>query len=330
MKKCIFSCFLFCFCSLYLNAQFTDSMIAVKYDHYLSLLDSSKAEGINGIILSNGGSTFEMKPHSKFKAIEYILYSGNDWDYDTRKFPDSWFKFKNLKAILIANVTYESELTKNSKQQKSSIFIGSMSECNTVWHSLSLDSVRDKKYNVKFIRNPKIPYEPEINLLANKSEFSFDDSMDIFSIFIANELQILNLKNTFYNHDLVWRRIDSTKFYRIRNSMRQVFGDSFLMNIKQPEILNNAFKPDFLDSSGYNYFINYLEKSNQFAYLDAHFKYSIDLLLDHLYEFNSILNPTDRESACQFYYFLYNKSLSGYFGSETFKKMNELKKLACP
>lgn len=149
---------------------------------YPSYKDSHLA--INAIFISESPSGLE--PASDYDSIEYIFYSGNDWDYDTHTLPNSWFHLKNLKGIILNNMTYEAEAIEDARKHQPNLFLENSSVCHARESKIANRTFQNWIFDIEFIQNYRVPLNLELEKLSYKSSLTIDDSVYILTYFIEN------------------------------------------------------------------------------------------------------------------------------------------------
>lgn len=193
----------------------------------------------------------DLEPISDYDGIEYIFYSGNDWDYDTKELPQTWFQLKNLKGIILNNMTYEKEAFADARKQMPDLYLANGSACHAHYLNVADLTARKPYFEIEFIQNYRIPYILELEKLTYKSQLTIDDSVSVLQYFIENPVDS-NYVSTIH----------------IKNAANQWLGVDSMLHDPSSAAIDSVLKKFLFNEVFMDWGYHILRKRNDSATLD--------------------------------------------------------------
>jgi hypothetical protein len=150
-----------------------DSCIAIDAGMYNPSIPC--LEKVNCLVYN--GSFSEIDEPNSYPNIKFIVYFGNDWDYTNTILPQSWLQLKNLKGILLMNMTFEDSAMKQIESVRKGLFLGNLWACHAEWKDLTPNNDPCYLRQLSFCTNARIPYSLELENIAWKASLSHADSL---------------------------------------------------------------------------------------------------------------------------------------------------------
>ncbi len=257
--------------------QKTESVIALDYFTY----GYAGVKNLPGTVqmLTFNGSPSPIENPKDFDNIQYIFYSGNDWDYETKALPPSWFELKNLKGIILSNMDYETDAMNDARMYKPDLFLSDASYCHMHWNTLNSDSANLTYYQVDFQTQTRIPMNEELEKLAWAERLSFDDSLFMLKYLMLNEFGT-----------------DDYRYSLIKDSVAKWLPVHALLTQPTMRLLDSLLSQTDLPDSAQNYAFGLLEKmANKQLFKDVTDKY-INNYIAQLAYYLPYIDDTHRQS----------------------------------
>jgi len=271
-----------------------------------------KGSHINTLVFN--GNMAPISHPEKFAGIEYIIYFGNDWDYTNAMIPKSWLKLKNLKGILLDNMTFEDSAIAAIHKIKPKLFLSNMAACFTQW----IKTDKEGSYKLIFKKNTRIPYDFELETMAWKKTLNHGDSLYLLTYLLSKETE----------------EYKDSRYPKIKLAASTwLHADEWL---KEPplDLLDSFLLKPNMDFRFVKAALKYLESPKNLDRLDKVCRKLLmgvqtDLIGIKLNYDDEIANAYYLEacSQCAFYQ-KYQKI--GYLSKETIEQLDALKKMACP
>ncbi|MCC7297566.1 MAG: hypothetical protein IT244_04475 [Bacteroidia bacterium] len=215
----------------------------------------------------------EINYPENFSGINYIIYIGNDWDYENKTVPSTWLQLKNLKGILLGNMTFELSVFDDIRRYRPDLVLCNIYDSHCKFTTDSISEIHNDCIKIKFKPNYRIPGNIALEEIAWKNTWTQKDSSFVFNYFTKLKDTSFTgyVSSDYYIKDSATFQNAATKWLHI---------NELLLN--PPVWLLDSFICQNFDRTKLQIqFLQKLELENAIP----HFQYCADKLVQHYYDY---------------------------------------------